>query len=990
MRVASIPSSVKTTSFCRHLVALLATGFLPQAGAQQFRRVYDLVPDLGASPYTVDAQVLGRTSDLPGQPPTAWLGNKSCIADLNGDGADDLVLSASTNADGGFAAGRVHIWFGGAGFGGLMDLETSPADVTILAASPEDALGAEYNAGKDRLATGDVNGDGITDLILGATNADGPADGRPNCGEAYVIFGRAVFPALLDLAVQGPGGADVTIQGAVTHDHLTRGTIETADLNGDGIDDLILPAMRLSLDRRVHVLFGRAVFPAVMDLAVPANSSVTIYGGLVSGAPNGLVGDSGAITTGDVNGDGTADLILADPRAGGPAESRPESGEAYIIFGREAPAMFPATLDVQVQGSSGADVTIYGASSFDNLAAGYFLDPVLFGEMAEPLLATGDLNGDGIADLVLGTYSGDGPGEARTSCGELYVVLGRPAFPTTLDLAMPGSSGADVTIHGGAEYDALGGPGMLVLADVNGDGTRDLVTGSSRADGGVPFSYRGEAYVVFGRNSPEVFPATLDFGIQGSGGADVTIHGANLSGEAESFMTNRSLGAGDLNGDGADELFFSAPYRWSFFYSANPRFQSGETYIVRGRPSPQTFPAVMSAASADITLYGGPGDRLGEAGAFSVGDLNDDGLGDLVMTNPAADGPLDNRPQSGEAYVLFGRTGVSAADREIEVEQPVGTGLTDGSATVDFGAVNPGVSGVPITFTIKNSGGLLLNVTSIGTSGGESGEFAVTAPALPDVIWPGQEITCEVTFTPGAGGPRGTVLQIATDDADEATFDIALAGTGNSPPALQLPASPLVVTATSPAGAVVNFTVTATDAEDTPDPMPVATPPSGSLFPVGETSVSVEVTDSGGLITTDSFTVRVDPAGTHAAAWRQLHFGSPDNSGDAADDFDADHDGIVNVMERFLGLDPNQPAPLPVALERQGGVLEFTYPRTVLALSENTFEVQWSDDLTAGSWSTAGVTEQILSDDGITQQILTFVPEGTGRRFVRLAVTANP
>jgi hypothetical protein len=612
--------------FRRPLVAGLAMIFLPPAGAQQFKRAYDLAPALGSTACTVDAQILGRTVQLPGEPPTAGLGNKSCIADLNGDGVDDLVLANYRNGDSGYAAGRVHVWFGGAGFGGLMDLETSPADLTILAASPEDKLGADYNVGQDTLATGDVNGDGITDLILGAFQADGPADSRSNCGEAYVIFGRAVFPAMLDLAVQGPGGADVTIQGALPGDSLTRGTIETADLNDDGIDDLILPAMRLTLDRRVHVLFGRPVFPAVMDLAVPANTSVTIGGGSVSGAFNGLVGQNGAIATADVNGDGTEDLILGDARAGGPAESRPESGEAYIVFGRKAPAMFPATLDVQVQGSAGADVTIHG----------------------------------------------------------------------------------------------------------------------------------------------------------------------------------------------------------------------------------------------------GYADRLGEWGTLQVGDLNDDGLGDLLITNSGAGGPLDARPSAGEAYILFGRTGVSGDDQEIVVEQAPGNGLADGSATVDFGVVNPGFSGTPVTIKIKNTGALLLNVTGISTSGGESGEFAVTSPTLPDVIWPGQEITFDVTFTPGAEGPRGTMLQIASDDADEATFDIVLAGTGNSPPVLQLPASPVVVTATSPAGAIVNFSVTATDAEDTPDPTPVATPPGGSLFPEGETLVSVEVTDSGGLVTTGSFTVRVDPAGTYAAAWRQL------------------------------------------------------------------------------------------------------------------------
>ena len=94
-------------------------------------------------------------------------------------------------------------------------------------------------------------------------------------------------------------------------------------------------------------------------------------------------------------------------------------------------------------------------------------------------------------------------------------------------------------------------------------------------------------------------------------------------------------------------------------------------------------------------------------------------------------------------------------------------------------------------------------------------------------------------------------------------------------------------------------------------------------------------------------------------------------------------------MERFLGLDPNEPDRLPVTLERDGGMLEFTYPRIVLSLPECTYTVQWSDDLTPGSWSSAGVTEMPLSDNGTTQQILALVPEGSGRRFVRLLVTAN-
>ena len=127
-------------------------------------------------------------------------------------------------------------------------------------------------------------------------------------------------------------------------------------------------------------------------------------------------------------------------------------------------------------------------------------------------------------------------------------------------------------------------------------------------------------------------------------------------------------------------------------------------------------------------------------------------------------------------------------------------------------------------------------------------------------------------------------------------------------------------------------------------------------------------------------------------SWRQLHFGTTANSGDAADSFDFDHDGISNLLEWALLLHPKEASMLPVALTAGGLPLEFDYVRNVAALDAGALlSVQWSDTLIGNGWSTLDVTEDILSDDGNEQQVLATIPMGTGgRRFVRLEVTAPP
>ena len=131
---------------------------------------------------------------------------------------------------------------------------------------------------------------------------------------------------------------------------------------------------------------------------------------------------------------------------------------------------------------------------------------------------------------------------------------------------------------------------------------------------------------------------------------------------------------------------------------------------------------------------------------------------------------------------------------------------------------------------------------------------------------------------------------------------------------------------------------------------------------------------------------------TRREGWRLLNFGSIVNSGDGADANDYDLDGMSNFLEFCLGTDPKQAGEPVQSLIRNGANLEFSYMRAKAAVLDGiVFSVEWKDDLSfAGSWSTAGVTETILSNDGVTQQVKATMPAGTiGQRFVHLQATGQ-
>lgn len=157
--------------------------------------------------------------------------------------------------------------------------------------------------------------------------------------------------------------------------------------------------------------------------------------------------------------------------------------------------------------------------------------------------------------------------------------------------------------------------------------------------------------------------------------------------------------------------------------------------------------------------------------------------------------------------------------------------------------------------------------------------------------------------------------------------------------------------------------------------------PQGSVFAASGANFQISYIGGDGNDVTLTTVTALD-------AWRFTHFGSTANTGNAADLFDGNGDGEVNLMEFATAQNPHAATSATPALLKNGPTLEFTYTRSLAALADTTtFTVEWRDSLTTGAWSSASVTEQILNDNGAMQTIRASVAAGAGSRFARLRVT---
>ena len=476
--------------------------------------------------------------------------------------------------------------------------------VTFYAARPGDGAGA--------IQAGDFNGDTVPDVVLAASRADSFQDARPDAGEAYVFLGPFTAGEARD---SGAGQYDMIVYGARAGDQLGH-AIAVGDFNGDGIDDIALgapfsdgPDLNRANAGQVYILLGSRA------LGNPGQEVDLATGGGEVTVPGADAGDMAGFTldAADIDGDARADLIIGAFLADGPGNQRPDAGEVYVLYGGGGRETVEPARDQQ-------DLTVYGGEADDRL-----------GEA----IGAGDVNGDGLADLILAATFADGPDSSRDRAGETYVILAPP------DQQVDAARGEqDLTVFGIDPGDQIGH--AIASGDANGNGFDDVLLGAVSADGPANGAdLAGEAYLIPGSDS---VPQAIDVSV---GGSVALIYGASAK-----ARLGRSAAMGDVNGDGLSDLLIAAP---DVPVDDGPEVRAGAVYIFYGR---QAGPYPSVSDQADITVLGlNGGDILGHEAfgtpSLTAADMDGDGLAEILVSAPQADGPEERRPDAGEAYIIF-------------------------------------------------------------------------------------------------------------------------------------------------------------------------------------------------------------------------------------------------------------------------------------------------------------------------------------------------
>lgn len=469
--------------------------------------------------FAEDIRVQSYSDDL--------LGTDLAIGDFNGDGFADILAGAysfSVREDLRFSIGRAYIIFGGAEVSSIVDLRsTNGHAVVITGDDPRDFTG--YSVG-----AGDVNGDGISDAIIGSFQFTHPI----SKGVVYIVYGRKDWPDAIDLDTNGGPVEGVTrIIGARPGDTIGQ-ICASGDVNGDGYFDIIIGAPGTGEEHELaglagvtYILYGRQSLPAIVDLGEYQYGLTTVHG-----SAEWRIGEFGYCF--DINQDGYWDILLSDPHYG-PVPGHGFRGAVLLIYGHP-----DLPTDIYTDSSP---ISPFGTTA-------------ILGKTGERLgfaFGAGDMNHNNINELCIDSIDGDnyvlfdfpnGLGEERTISVNDYNP--KIIFQLTSDFSKD-----------------------IAISDINGDNFDDLIVGSGYEIIN-DWHNAGRTFIIYG--SAAIRSGLLDLRREEERNRIVQLlaHERSLLGHA--------VAAGDINGDSINDVVVSGPEARTV--SGN---RSGEVYVIYGR-----------------------------------------------------------------------------------------------------------------------------------------------------------------------------------------------------------------------------------------------------------------------------------------------------------------------------------------------------------------------------------------------------------------------